>query len=215
MNECINLNGGKAFKGVIHIGAHGAEEAEDYGKNGVQKAVWIEANAALMQKIHEKCIKYIPENFLCEVCVSDVDGEKVTFNFANNGQSSSMLQLGSHAQMYPHIKYTNSTEMIARRMDSILKEVPAEIKFEDYDFVNIDVQGAELKVLKGFGDLLSLGNIKGIYTELNFEEVYKGCALAFQIDEYLEQFGFKRAATRGECPQWGDGLFLRQQNETL
>ena len=37
MNEIINLNGGQAFSGVIHIGAHGAEEAEDYGRNGVQK----------------------------------------------------------------------------------------------------------------------------------------------------------------------------------
>lgn len=210
MNECINLNKGNAFSGVIHIGAHGAEEAEDYGRNGVQKVFWIEANPNLMQKIHDNCVKYVSENFLCNACVSDVDDEKVTFNFANNGHSSSMLSLGTHARMYPHIQYVGALEMETKRFDTILKQCPPEIKFEDYSFINIDVQGAELKVLKGFGDLLKLDNIKGIYTELNFEEVYKDCAFAYQIDEYLEQFGFDRVASRGECVQWGDGLFLRR-----
>lgn len=210
MNECINFNGGKAFNGVIHIGAHGAEEAEDYGKNGVQKVFWIEANPALMKKIEERCAKFIPTNYLCNVCVSDVDGEKITFNFANNGQSSSMLKLGTHAKMYPHIEYVGSSEMITQRMETVLKQCGEEIKVEDFNFINIDVQGAELKVLKGFGDLLKLDNIRAVYTELNFEEVYEGCALTHEIDEYLKQFGFERVVARGECPQWGDGLYIKK-----
>lgn len=210
MNEIINLNGGQAFSGVIHIGAHGAEEAEDYGRNGVQKVFWIEANASLMQKIHDRCVQFVPENYICNACIGDIDGERVTFNFANNGHSSSILPLGTHARMYPHIQYVGQAEMFTRRMDSIMKEAPADIKIEEYSFINIDVQGAELKVLKGFGDLLKLDNIRGIYTELNFEQVYEGCALAHEIDAYLDQFGFYRAAARGECPQWGDGLYLKR-----
>ncbi len=209
MKTCCHLNGGKPFKGVIHVGGHAAEEAEDYSNNGVERAAWFEANPKLMDGLKTNAEKFLKENYYYSACLSDIDGEKITFNVSNNGQSSSMLELGSHAQLYPHIHYVEKQEVVTKRMDKMIMDNFKELDIRKYDFVNLDVQGAELKVLKGFGELLATPWIKGIYTEVNFEHVYKNCALVSEIDSYLGQFGFKRILTAAPEIKWGDSLYLR------
>jgi FkbM family methyltransferase len=209
MKTCVHLNGGQKFKGVLHIGAHAGEEFSSYIETGVERVAWFEANPNLIPQLKSNTANESVEQYYYNVCLSENDGEKIVFNFSNNGQSSSILELGTHAKMYPHIQYTGRQEMVARRMDKVILENFKELDIRKYDFINLDVQGAELKVLKGFGNLLAKEWIKGIYTELNFEEVYKGCALAHEIDAYLKPFGFTRILTQGECPQWGDGYYLR------
>ena len=79
------------------------------------------------------------------------------------------------------------------------------------DFVNLDVQGAELKVLQGFGNTFTeQKNIKAVYTEVNTEEVYVGCALLSEIDSFLYHFGFQRVAISMTEANWGDALYLRK-----
>ncbi len=36
------------FKNIIHIGAHKAEELNDYVSAGIKKVVWVEANPTLV-----------------------------------------------------------------------------------------------------------------------------------------------------------------------
>jgi len=49
-----------------------------------------------------------------------------------------------------------------------------------------------------------------IYTEVNTEYVYKECALITEIDDYLNQYGFRRVATKmaGNCG-WGDAFYIK------
>ena len=79
---------------------------------------------------------------------------------------------------------------------------------DKYDFLNIDLQGCERFALKGMGDILY--NFKWAYLEVNAKEVYKGCALVGEIDEYLLGFGFKRVETKW-CGNtgWGDALYIK------
>lgn len=208
--QCVHLNGGQPFKGVIHIGAHHGQEGPQYLESGVQKVIWVEACRTFMAELYDRTMALNGlRQYYVNNCFSDIDGEKVLFNVANNGQSSSMLALGTHATMYPHIKYVDSVEMETKRFDTFMKENERLYHFNDYDFVNLDVQGAELKVLKGFGSYLTLPNIRAIYTEVNFEHVYKGCCLIGELDEFLESFGFTRALTAAPERTWGDALYLR------
>jgi hypothetical protein len=79
---------------------------------------------------------------------------------------------------------------------------------DNIDFVNLDIQGAELHALQGFGTQLS--RVKWIYSEINKIEVYKGCALIQDLDIYLSNFGFKRIATRWVSRAgWGDALWAQ------
>lgn len=208
--ECIRIYG-KPFEGVIHVGAHQGEEAQDYQKGGVKQVLWVEANKLIMKDLYDKT-KFIPmkQQYLCEV-LSDTDGEKVVFNITNNGQSSSILPLGTHKDHHPSVHVIENREVITSRFDTVYRKNMTHIDLEKMDFVNLDVQGAELKVLKGFGELFTkFPNIKAVYTEVNFEELYVGAALIGELDDYLGTLGFKRVATNETPYKWGDSLYLRK-----
>ena len=189
------------LSGVLHIGAHECEELKAYETHLARnKILWIEALPEKVQICKEKFKDILIENAV----VSDKI-ENVTFNRANNGQSSSFLTLGLHAKFYPNIIYTNSFEVETKIVDNILTSYP-EIPF---NFINLDIQGAELKALRGMSNLLQNGNITYIYTEVNSNFVYKDCCIINEIDSYLQQFGFKRMETRWTNCEWGDAFYIK------
>jgi hypothetical protein len=65
-----------------------------------------------------------------------------------------------------------------------------------------------LLVCKGAPNLLKKVNF--IYTEINREELYKGCVLIDELDNYLETFGFKRVLTKWTEFNWGDALYVKK-----
>jgi len=214
-SKCLEI-AGHSFDYVIHIGAHLGEEAQDYAKYGVKKTFWYEANPNLIKPLVENVEKYRAlDDFEC-AALFNVDGKEIEFKITNNGQSSSLLEMGTHKKHYPQISVTETIKVTTRRFDSLIKEEPNQYKLEGRSvFVNLDVQGVEFEVLQGFGDLLSHHNrdfrIDAVYTEVNFEEVYKGAKTMPFLNVLLGNYGFHPAAT---CPTeygWGDALYLRKK----
>ena len=79
----------------------------------------------------------------------------------------------------------------------------------NYDFINIDTQGSELEILKGFEEYLD--NIKYIYAEINVKKLYKDIALLSELDDYLYKKGFIRVETViHEDVGWGQGFYIRK-----
>ena len=193
-------------KGIIHIGAHLMEEREDYISQGLINTIWIEANP----KVY-KNIDFINDGPYSEMvfnyAISDEDNKLYEFNITNNGQSSSILKLDKHKIHHPQIHVSEIINVNSKRMDTLLSE--NNINIDNYNFLNIDIQGAELLALKGFGDLLN--NIKYIYTEINTNTLYKDCALVSEIDEYLSKYGFKRTETSMTEFEWGDALYISER----
>lgn len=56
------------------------------------------------------------------------------------------------------------------------------------DFLSIDVQGTELDVLKGCGELLK--NIVGVLVEVEFEPLYREQALFSEVHDFMRAAGF-------------------------
>lgn len=187
--------------GVLHVGAHAAEERDAYVKLGVTKMVWVEANA---NRCLEMSNRLPNDKVICAV-VSDVDGEVVTFHEANNGQSSSILELGTHSKAHPEVHYIKEESRLADRLDSLYEKNDID---SSLNFLNLDIQGAELKALIGLGDKLE--NFNYIYSEVNKESLYKGCALINQIDEFLSEF--KRVEVKWTQFGWGDAFYVRKTN---
>ena len=77
-----------------------------------------------------------------------------------------------------------------------------------YNFLNLDIQGAELLALCGASKILPY--IDYIYTEINEAELYEECCLAWELDSYLLSFGFKRAKTHMTKDKWGDAFYIKQ-----
>jgi hypothetical protein len=74
----------------------------------------------------------------------------------------------------------------------------------------VDIQGVELRALKGLGSRITEFN--WIYTEVNKSEVYRGCSLVEDLDIYLARQGFKRISTRWEIGKgWGDAIYANEK----
>jgi FkbM family methyltransferase len=188
------------FKGVLHVGAHECEEIFDYeqyiSRNNI---LWIDA---LSDKVKLSKQKF-PGILIEEAVVSDCN-DVVTFHRSNNGESSSILELGLHKDFHPHVWYTDS--FVAET--KMLKDIICNYSIP-FNFINLDIQGAELKALKGMEEYLH--KIDYIYTEVNSDYVYEGCALIGEIDDFLLKFGLKRVETKwcGEY-RWGDAFYIKQ-----
>jgi len=193
--------------GIIHIGGHQAQEYQVYKDLGIKHQIWIEANPFYHSQIlevvknDEFCMAY---NYLI------LDEEKeVSFNLANNGQSSSVLPLKNHTKYYPNIKFDGQMLTTSKRLDSLFVEHNIEVK--NYNGLVVDVQGVELKVLMSLG--LLINNFKFIQSEVNLEELYEGCCLIDDLDKYLEQFGFERKITElwdNGSVGWGDAMYIKK-----
>jgi FkbM family methyltransferase len=190
--------------GILHVGAHKAEEYESYSseawgqKNGT---IWVEVQPLLASELK---VRFSGTNQkVIEAAVWGTSGEELTLKMSSNSQSSSVLSLGTHAETYPDVVVTQEVNIITKRLDLLLDTS------DGFDFVNLDIQGAELQALIGLGTRIE--KVKWIYTEVNKREVYKGCALIGQIDAFLLTKGFKRVATRWEGNAgWGDSLYIQK-----
>ncbi|GIV44037.1 MAG: methyltransferase [Bacteroidia bacterium] len=191
-------------KGVIHVGAHKAEENTIYERLGIQNVVWIEGNPDLFNHLKQNFNK--KGNQIFNYLVSDIDDKEYSFNITNNGESSSIFELGTHQEKHPHIFVTEKRVLKSKTLKTIISE--NDIDMNEFDFLNLDIQGAELLALKGLGEQIS--NIKFIYTEVNVDHLYKDCALVGEIDDYLKQFGFERVETNILNQYgWGDAFYIK------
>ena len=188
------------IKGILHVGAHECEEIADYERYvSRNKILWVEA---MPDKVEISKSKY-PNLLIENAVVSDIE-ETVKFNVSNNGQSSSILEFGLHSTFHPHVHYVTSFQAQTQLLKNIICKYDIE-----YNFLNFDIQGAELKALKGMEEYLN--KVDYIYTEVNCDYVYKGCAIVDEIDEYLKQFGLYRVETQW-CQnfRWGDAFYIRK-----
>ena len=205
----INFNDlllSKRVTGIIHIGAHELEELSDYSKGNVSKVIWIEANPYKYDYIHNKLKNH--KNMVLGKFAAGSKNGKQFLNLANNGQSSSILELGTHIISYPEINYNSKIEVEIIKLDEWLDE-----NFTNkylYNFINIDIQGYELEALKGMNNQLRIADY--IYLEVNFEQVYKNCAELKDIDKFLQKFGFKRVGLRKTYSGWGDAFYSKNNS---
>lgn len=192
------------INGILHIGAHNCEELKSYKKYGVKndRIIWIEANPRLVEKNKKADRTRIIKNFVC----CETNEGKTKLNIANNGQSSSILELGTHKDSYPSITYNDFVDVNNGRIDTMYERDGLPNDFAN--FLNIDIQGAELLALRGMGELI--GHFEYVYLEVNREYVYKECALVTEIDDYLSRWNFKRIETEWTDAGWGDALYMKK-----
>lgn len=195
-----------SLDGVLHIGAHHAEELEKYVQNGAKAIIWVEANYSEAIPLLQRTVGH-PNSSVHFFAAFDEDDKVLTLNVANNGESSSILQFGTHSKEHPHVQYVGKIQTPAWRIDSFMKNRGFDQKL--FTFVNIDIQGAELVALKGMPDQLQ--HAKYLYLEVNEKPLYEGCALIDEIDGYLEGFGFIRKMTAMTKHGWGDAFYVKDK----
>lgn len=180
----------KDSKGVIHVGANTGQARDIYAAHNLP-VVWIEALPDAFSKLIENIARY-PNQRALQCLIADKEGDPTNFYVANNdGQSSSLFEFGEHTRIWPEIKYTDRIKLMPTTLQLAL--LRHSIDVSEYDTLIMDVQGAELLVLKGAGDLLD--KFKFIRAEACDFELYKGGCQLKDLDEYLMPRGFERVMT--------------------
>ena len=187
------------IKGILHVGANECEELSIYESNGIPRSsiIWLEGNRHTVDRTRNR----VPNVY--HVLVSDVE-EEVDFIITNNLHSSSILELDEHKKEHPWVFEVAREKQKTKRIDTFLCENDIPISF---NFLNLDIQGAELKALQSMER--HLNQIDYIYTEVNIKHLYKDCPLLSDIDSYLKGFGFVRLDTRMTQNGWGDAFYYK------
>ena len=191
-------------RGVVHVGAHEGLEWPSYQRMGISAAIFIEANPAVFSRLATN-LGAVEGLALANCAIADVSG-RARLHVTSADQCSSLLPLGRHLEYYPEIVETRTIDVPAWTLDDLIAQLG--IHPGRFNLLNIDIQGAELQALKGARRLLA--SIEAINVEVNFEELYDGCAQIEDIDQLLSEHGFRRIAT--SCPfhpSWGDSFYLR------
>jgi FkbM family methyltransferase len=187
------------IKGVLHIGAHFGQEYQIYDKLSIKNVMFFEpipiTFAKLKENVGDKAI------LVNKALGNNIGTVEMNVETANQGQSSSILKPDLHLLQYPHIIFHDKINVEMTKLDEFL-----DFKSK-YNMINIDVQGYELEVFKGGKEFLN--HIDYVMTEVNRAEVYKGCPMVENIDEYLGIYGFRRVETNWAGQTWGDAFYVK------
>jgi FkbM family methyltransferase len=188
------------ISGVVHIGAHYGEEVSNYVNLGIDNIILfepLEKNFDILQNNVSKLNANI--NGYC--CALGNKTQKIKMFLSNNNlESSSVLKPKKHLELHPDVIFSEEQEVEMKRLDSF--------HITNHNFMNLDVQGYELEVLKGGSD--TLNHIDYVYCEVNRDEVYEENARIEEIDTYLSNYNMKRVETFWwDDGYWGDAFYIR------
>jgi FkbM family methyltransferase len=196
--------------GVIHVGANTGQERELYGRFGL-RVVWVEPIAEIFEELKKNIVEYPLQEAFCAL-ITDEDGVDYTFNISNNGgASSSIFELHEHQDIWAEVKYVECRVLRSVTLASLFKRERLDPTM--YSALIMDVQGAELLVLRGANELLE--HIRFIKAEAADFESYAGCAMLEELDDYIKSRGFVEInrcsfATRPEGGTYWDVIWGRK-----
>jgi FkbM family methyltransferase len=189
-------------KGVIHVGMWDFCEMFCYAKLVGNNVIGIEGDP----RTYEHMSKPVADKWgilSFNQCVSDTDGEEKDFYL--HGEGSSFYQ------GQPEWNRTNGISVKTKTLSTLIEE--NNIDMNQYDFLNIDAEGSELDVLKGFEKYLPYINVIDMETSFVDKHI-SGCTHEI-IVSWLRQRGFeiKEMSSSYNNEGWGDSLFVRKDKE--
>ena len=202
------------INGVVHVGAHRGEEIFEYESLGAKQVVWVEPNPDVFEemKVNLTRAEASVESSAFQYAASNVDHEMVDFHryygpdagyLTGNKGCSSLLKTSGRFESW----YKDTIQVETITLDTLITE--NEFKHEDFQLLNMDVQGAELMVLQGSESLLD--NVKYVTTEATWEDAdYVDNVMYDELKSFLESKGFVEKQIVPHAQNWGDVLFVRE-----
>ena len=168
--------------GVIHIGAHKGQEASDYAAHHLP-VIWFEGDPEIFADLQSYISKFDSQKAI-NALLGKKDGLDVDFFIASNdGMSSSIHQFGRDMN-HEGLEMVQTKRLLMRRLDKLLSKNEA----MKYSHWVIDVQGSELEVLEGAGELVD--SAASLEIEVSTREEYAGGSKWPEVLDYLSSKGF-------------------------
>lgn len=185
--------------GIIHVGGHYGEEIKEYINNGIQDIIVFEPLTENFDILQKNCLELDANIIGHQVALGSSCGIMNMYVSNNQKQSSSLLKPKVHLEEHPEVLFEENEIVEVDILDNY--------ETENFNFLNMDVQGYELEVLKGAKKTLE--KINYVYCEVNQKEVYEKNALIHEIDEFLLRYNMKRVETSWYTQSWGDALYIK------
>ncbi len=112
------------------------------------------------------------------------EGTEVDWDFGN--KSSSLLPPDKSTRYTPWLKFENEIPVSTQTLNIFCRKN----EIDCVHFMHLDVQGAELKVLKGAGEMLR--NIDNIWLEVETVPLYRDQPLKKEVQRFLKDNGFRK-----------------------
>ena len=177
--------------GLIHVGANLGQERRYYWLLGLD-VIWVEPIRELYEQLVDRIASY-DRQYPINALLADQDGREFDFKIANNGgASSSILPFEDHEKLWPDIKYVETRKLVASRLDTLMSREG--ISTANYQALTLDVEGAELLVLKGAGDVLR--QFRYVKCEVADFPARTGTPTADDLDALMRDAGFSQLIRR-------------------
>jgi FkbM family methyltransferase len=195
------------LENIVHVGAHLAQERCHYELHGYKNVLWVEGSEQIYRRLvdivgnHHGTANHVTRCAL----LTDQDGAEVELRHYNNdGASSSIFSPSEQWQSrWPEVGETGETEKrISCTLDTLLAQTPFESRC---DVLVVDVQGAELLVLKGA--IKTLASATAVICEISTVQYYAGGVLYNELAQFMRTQGFIPMATPR---RHADMLFMRR-----
>jgi FkbM family methyltransferase len=209
----VKLLGSAGIELVLDVGANAGQYAERLRAAGYSgRIVSFEPLAEAFATL-ERAAAADPSWEARHLALSDADGD-AEIHVSANSWSSSLLAMGErHLASAPESAYVRTERVTAAQLDSIWDEV---VGRGARPFLKLDVQGLEMRVLRGATS--HLHQLEGVQAELSLVHLYEGDSLWRDVVDYLEARDFELAGLEPgfEDPKTGrmlqaDGIFLRRR----
>ena len=184
--------GGRPLTTLVHIGAHLAQERTIYERMGFREILWIEGSPETYSRLVESFrgsaqISGTRHRTLCAL-LSEESGRNVSFyKFNNAGASDSLFPATQTLQdRWPQVQQLPDVERLTTL--TLDEAVESQGLSGKVDVLVVDVQGAELLVLKGGRRTLS--EVDAVVCEVSTQPFYDGGVLYPELREFLQVHGF-------------------------
>jgi 2-O-methyltransferase len=151
----------------------------------------------------KKKTRNYPNVFCYQLALGDKSGnDKMHLSTGASDGSSSLLPPKEHLKNFPTVYFDTKIQVEIVTLDDWAKEN----SINSIDFLWLDLQGMELKVLKSGHSILK--TVTAIYSEVSSTEGYENQNLYGELRSWLESEGFhveREAIENGE----GNVFFLR------
>ena len=198
---CVNHK--HRVTGIIHVGAHLAEEAADYRKMGVSVIHWVEGLPDKCEALR-KLFHGNPAHHVHEAWLDRYKGLRTPMWRASNGMSSSLREPQAHLIEHPNVNFAATGEVTTTTLDDLMTGHSLEL----INTLVMDVQGAEHSVMAGGEQILA--KVGAVYMEINTKPLYAEITLLPEMDSYMLRRGFLRLDTCLTEHGWGDAFYLRK-----
>lgn len=206
---------GLGLQRLVHVGAHLGQERHRYEALGYREILWVEGSQAVHERLAQSLARHVAEHAVQgrpavqhhSVCalLTDREGDEATLReFSNDGMSSSIFAATDTLKArWPDLHETGRIQPTrTRTLDGLLDE----LRFGAVDTLVVDVQGAELLVLRGAQKTLSL--VKAVISEVSTQPLYAGGVLYPELAAFMQARGFMPMSVPR---RHGDMLFVHSQ----